>query len=201
MLVNHERKFIAISVPKTGSTSIHHGLMNAANKTFEAKNGAPAIYHLSARDIKSIMGDQQYNSYYSFGMVRNPFDRLVSLYHDFRDQRGAIKSSKFEDFVLFELEDRWKSNVHFFTQEFFICDGGDVITSEVFRFEDGVSNAFRTLINKLGLNDVDIGHARKSERSGWESYYSNDKVAEVVLRMYRRDFEVFGYHGSVAQIT
>lgn len=193
MQVNHEYKFISISVPKTGSTSVHHGLMAASKQIFQAKNGAPAIYHLSATDIRSIMGEKNFQEYFSFGMVRNPFDRMVSLYHDFHDQRGAIKAKSFDDFVLEEFERRWKENVHFLPQEFFLCEGGAPIVSKVFKFEHGVDHAFDQVIEHVGLLRVDIGHARKSDRKDWEEYYHNGLVRDAVIRNYKIDFDTFGY--------
>lgn len=198
MLVNHQHKIVSVSVPKTGSTSIHHALMGATGTVFKAKNSAASIYHLSAQDIKQIMGPVKFNSYYSFGVVRNPFDRVVSLFHDFGDQRGAIKSKSFEDFVLNELQPRWGANVHFLPQEFFLAEDGKIITTDVFRFEDGVENALKFIVEKLGIRDVEIGHARKSERGDWSAYYSNGKVAEIVATMYKPDFDMFGYDIDIA---
>lgn len=193
MNVNHEYQFISISVPKTGSTSIHYALMNATRMQFKTKSEAPAVYHMTAQDIRLIMGERAYFSYYSFGMVRNPYDRLVSLYHDFHDQRGMIKANSFDEFVQNGFLGRWRRDVHFLPQTFFLKESEMTLTTKVFLFENGVENCFRTICKDVGVEAGDIGHARKSERADWREYYSNPETRRIVTDAYMQDFVNFGY--------
>lgn len=193
MLVNHAKKIISVSVPKTGSTSLHYALMDALNVNFETNSKYPAVYHLTAEDIQKIMGPDKFSSYFSFGVTRNPFDRMVSLFHDFHGQRGEIKEPSFEKFVLNGLVNIWKNDVHFRPQTFFLNSKGEKFVSKAYRFEDGLDNILGEIIEKLQLKNVNLGHARKSNRSQWQNYYSNPQVSEVIRDIYKSDFESFGY--------
>ncbi|KEO61731.1 sulfotransferase family 2 domain-containing protein [Thioclava indica] len=197
MLVDHRAKLISISVPKTGSTSIHHALKRALGAKNEVKSKLAPVYHLNAEDIRKIIGPQTFDSYFSFGVTRNPFDRMVSLYHDFHDQRGVIKADTFEDFILNRFDEAWSQQLHFLPQSFFLHAASGQVTSKAYRFEDGLENILANIVDRLGLENVAIGHARKSERNKWQDYYSNTKTADVVRKVYASDFEAFNYATEV----
>ncbi|WP_417807424.1 sulfotransferase family 2 domain-containing protein [Thioclava sp.] len=197
MLVDHRAKLVSVSVPKTGSTSIHHSLKKALGANNETKSKLAPVYHLNAEDIRKIMGPHKFDSYFSFGVTRNPFDRMVSLFHDFHDQRGLIKASTFEDFILNRFDEKWSQQIHFLPQSFFLHSASGQVTSEAYRFEDGLENILGKIVDRLDLKNVEIGHARKSARKKWQDYYSNTKTAEVVRTVYASDFEAFNYPTEV----
>ena len=84
-IVSNKYRFIFIHIPKTGGTSI-------AEPDYEGGNGALAGYlgeqdyaqagHIRAVGLKQRIG-ASWDQYFKFAFVRNPWDRLVSLYHYF----------------------------------------------------------------------------------------------------------------------
>ena len=79
MIIDHESKFIFVAVAKTACTSIH--------RSFEiTQDPEPNIYHMHLKDI--IKTNPEAKGYFKFGFVRNPYDRLVSAYHDFKHCEG-----------------------------------------------------------------------------------------------------------------
>ena len=193
MLISHSHKITSISVPKTGSTSLHYALMSHLKIKFHMKNSAPALYHLSAEDIARIMGPGKFAAYFSFGVVRNPYDRMVSLFHDFCDQRQAIKAETFDDFLIHHFRQSWKDNVHFLPQSYFLCCGTEVMVDKAYRYEDSLETALHDIGERVGFRVEGIGHARKSERGSWQEYYRNPQVIEIVNAAYDEDFGIFGY--------
>lgn len=184
---------MAISVPKTGSTTLHYALMAGLDQPFHTRSEAPDIYHMTASDLRMIMGPGAFGDYYCFGVVRNPYDRLVSLFHDFHDQRGCIRTDCFADFLRYELV-AWLEDVHFKPQTFFLSDThGHLIPSEVFRFEEGIATIVSTLGSRMGFVPKQIGHARRSDRRHWQSYYGSADLRAIVQEHYAEDFRVFGY--------
>lgn len=197
MFVSHQHKLVAVSVPKTGSTTLHYALMNNLSNPFHTQSKAPAIYHMTANDVRMIMGREVFDTYYSFGVVRNPYDRLVSLYHDFHDQRGVIRAPTFRNFVRFGLRS-WMEDVHFRPQAFFLCDGqGDRVPTEIHRFEDGVENILAQIGKRYGFTPKQIGHARRSDRKPWQTYFKRADLRSIVWELYAEDFETFGYPADV----
>ena len=59
--------------------------------------------HLTAIDIKNILGKETYHSFFSCAFVRNPFDRLVSEFFYLKKQKNAnkgfIKENNFKKFI------------------------------------------------------------------------------------------------------
>lgn len=193
MLICHERKLINISVPKTGSTSLHYGLMAHLGIKFKLKDNDAHLYHLNAEDVSAVMGRVRFGRYFSFGVVRNPYDRMVSLFHDFRDQRKVIGEISFEEFVLTRFRARWIENIHFLPQTFFLCSGKKTLVSEVYKFEDGLDKILSDVGEIVGFSFKSIEHARRSERDDWRLYYENPAVADCINTAFASDFSTFGY--------
>ena len=90
MLVSDTEKFIFFHVPKSGGTSVH--------SFFKEKYGweddpPPVLHHMKAKDYMNFYPEKV--SYFKFAFVRNPFDRLLSAYSDFIQNRlvGRIQTN------------------------------------------------------------------------------------------------------------
>lgn len=96
-MINHQMQCVFVQVPKTASTSIRSIV------------GTPQKPHLNIVqlerqfELENVNHDKIFSSYFKFGFVRNPWDRVVSLY---RRKEGIQKSKEmsFEQFV------RWIEN-------------------------------------------------------------------------------------------
>ncbi len=92
--ISNSKKFVFVHLHKCGGTSIERALEKemqwndvvlgstkygeTLQKAYEKKFG---IYkHSSASEIKKLMGDQLWEKYFTFSVVRHPIDRMVSFY-------------------------------------------------------------------------------------------------------------------------
>ncbi|MBT9311110.1 sulfotransferase family 2 domain-containing protein [Leptothoe kymatousa] len=92
--ISNSKKFVFVHLHKCGGTSIERALDQETQwndivlgstkygekiqKVYEKKFG---IYkHSSAAEIKSLMGDEVWDNYFTFSIVRHPIDRMVSFY-------------------------------------------------------------------------------------------------------------------------
>lgn len=86
MQISHKYKFIFFSNPKTGSETVREILDNYSDIRgipFQTTAKQNSYYsHISPKEVKSIFVKQNinYDEYYKFVFVRNPWARLVSLY-------------------------------------------------------------------------------------------------------------------------
>lgn len=79
MLVSTRNKWVFIHNPKTAGTSITSLLRQIDPSAELLKNKT----HMPARYIKYLIEErgELWTDYYSFGFIRNPYERLHSLYH------------------------------------------------------------------------------------------------------------------------
>lgn len=90
MLVSDKEKFIFFHVPKAGGTSIHIKLKERYGWTDDPP---PVLHHMKAKDYLEFFPKKA--EYFKFAIVRNPFDRLVSAWCDFTQNRlvGRIQNN------------------------------------------------------------------------------------------------------------
>ena len=97
-MISHKHKCIFVEVPKTGSTSVRailgkawkphlnlwqiKQLMEASWTEFGGRKNRimAALYLFVPEERRRETGRKQFESYFKFGFVRNPWDRVVSLY-------------------------------------------------------------------------------------------------------------------------
>ncbi|PYJ55629.1 MAG: hypothetical protein DME82_06630, partial [Verrucomicrobia bacterium] len=115
-MISHKHKCIFVEVPKTGSTSVrailgkawkpHLNLWQIKNQMetnwtrFGGRKNRilAALYLLRSEKHRREIGRKQFETYFKFGFVRNPWDRVVSLYE--RTEALQLRNEMtFEQFV------------------------------------------------------------------------------------------------------
>ena len=194
---NKDSKILFIHIPKTGGTTVERVL----NKYFEMSFhtiGKPASIkvtpqHFQAHDIKLLFNGIDWD--YSFSIVRDPYERLISEYF----YQTKIAKENFQsrpDFSMWVVNnlERYKKNNFIFDNHLrpqyqFIDD--DI---EVFKLENGLDVVLNKLLNKYGFNTLDrekIYYENKTHRDK-DVDFSLEAI-EIVNEVYHRDFELFGY--------
>jgi len=97
-MISHQHKCVFVEVPKTGSTSVrailgkawkpHLNLWQIKNQmeTYWTRYGGrknrilAGLYLFLPEERRREIGRKQFETYFKFGFVRNPWDRIVSLY-------------------------------------------------------------------------------------------------------------------------
>ena len=165
-----------IHVPRTGGTSIEVALTGQGWDEID-------LYakHLTA-DQARFRYLSHWKSYFTFSIVRNPFDRLVSVHADIARQIG---DPSFEEFILGgEWHMKWEQPYH---NQYDMIRGVD----KVYRFED-LEGAWADLSERLGINKPLPHTCQNRRRRDWRSYYT-PRARGTVERLCRRDMEHFGY--------
>lgn len=143
MNISHKHKCIFFHVPKTGGSSIE------ALPMWDAWTG----HFPRAAELGQSLGPAQWENYFKFAFVRNPWDRLVSLYHYLATMTPADRWYQADEQIAQAVRSRragtdfrafclalptWthRREFHFWPQHRWICDdNGEILVDFVGRFE------------------------------------------------------------------
>ncbi|EFO9214487.1 sulfotransferase family protein, partial [Campylobacter lari] len=188
-------KCIFIHVPKVAGSSIERVIYQTDRWL---------VGHVKASDYVKLDRDR-FENYFSFGFVRNPYDRVVSAYHylkndspdplDIKWGKLNIRDLEFKEFVLKLQDEDFKQKIltknHFSFQYEYLCDENmNVLVDFVGRFEQ-LNSDFKKILNILNRKDSLI-HVNKSKRCNYKDYY-NCETYKIIREIYKNDFEIFDY--------
>ena len=210
---DHNATFIHI--PRTGGTSFKHwSIDNIKNiKTLIDPNHSGRLLHVDINQLANIWGDLGT----TFTFVRNPFARLVSIFHyvgqnteaRIKDRSKGIygisaNSISLEDdikilglyrkgFTNWLTESRTSNNAleNFYRQkqtQMFWLSG---IKPDLYIKTEELNTQFFK-IQKLLNCDVPLIHINKSDHNPYREYYNSD-TRKLVETMFREDLEMFDY--------
>lgn len=208
-IIIHKHKFIWFRNAKVAGTSLKKFCADLLG--IEIKGDNDEEIHL--QDYPTTTLDEiktKYKDYFKFRFVRNPWDRLVSCYHNkiksdknFNDiafkngiQRSFLRygdtfqaGMNFEDFVhaICNIPDS-EADDHFVSQSF---SKGNLLINFFGKFEN-LDKDFKYICKKIGLKNIKLSHLMKSDHENYKKYYT-DETREMVRQRYKKDIETFGY--------
>lgn len=192
-----EHRCIFVHVPKTAGVSISREL-------FGNLSGG----HTPIATYERVFSKRDFESFFKFAFVRNPWDRLYSAYRFLKsggmsegDRRWAEQNlsgiTGFSEFVTDHLRrSRILSSSHFIPQYRFLCRPGSkqVLVDFVGRYES-LDRDFRTVKQRMGLDTPGgLPHFNRG-KSGAGDYRAayTPETRRVVADVYREDIELFHY--------
>lgn len=181
-MINNKYKCIFIEVPKTGSTSIRSII------------GCPEKPHKNIIQIKNEIDKELFNQYYKFGFVRNPWDRVVSLYKRKEGIQMADKMS-FEEFVnwiQYSSDTSIHPLQHKYQIDWFLDENGLVAVDFIGKFEN-LNSDWNKIQKVLGI-DVQLPHLNVNvDKKRHYSEYYTEKTKEIINNKFKKDIEYFDY--------
>lgn len=204
------RGFWFVDIPRTSSTSIKAELGRACGRAFAKRNivepgfGHEQIFpdHLPARQMRMILGERAWQRIFTFTIVRNPWDRMLSLYFYRRNVVGNIPPEMdFRTYVrrLAERNTDGRDSLFFYHGQY--LGAVDYIEDEHRRslvdFIGRYENRERDLteiaqrIGLLAMGTLHLQNAGRQSRS-YTGHY-DEETKDLIARLYRRDIERFGY--------
>lgn len=219
MIINHSHKFVFVHVPKTAGTAVSTMLRELTTyKDLEIGTGQlgqalQATYgrrfglvkHAQAFRIRRVMGEADWAAYFKFGFARNPFSRLLSIYHflsswDKLPESEACELAKFDGFEEFLASDHWIRNGGpsgiYQPQTSWLTARGDptkLIVDFVGRQETLAEDMDRIAERIGGGVSFDTGHKANVTPSYRKKIEWTETNVNRVVDRYRHDFKLLGY--------
>src|SRR6056297_2351350 len=179
-----DRGFVFVHINKTGGSSIRAAL------------DISGYQHVRACDIAAFLGWRKWSEMTTFSTIRNPWDRLVSMYYwrVTTNQTGLADSRiDFNDWLDLCLRRRdpyfIKNPLMLAPQSYWLCDeSGELLVDRLLRFER-LAEDFHKLCAAIGIQKkAELPHLKKTERKHYSAYFGQ-KDAELVGRIYKKRSE------------
>jgi len=203
-MIFHKHKLVFVGIPKNASTSIYEVLWSKSDREH---NHATMLEEYEHQDYNLI------NSYHSFSVVRNPYERAASAYRmmKHKDSLGNPvmtghlgKDVSFKEKIQ-EFHMRGKGSIKgavdivWYPQYHFVCFKQKILVDELLRFEN-LNDEWREFATKLNERNPISGVATELHTSNqspgeyWRDYYDGDEeLYDMVYHLYEEDFKLFGY--------
>jgi len=207
-VISHKHRCIFVAVPKTGSTSIrkvvgwpkrhHQDLM-------ELKEDIPAypdsnislgkrLQILISPYARRNYIEETFNAYFKFGFVRNPWDRVVSLYNrkENAEQRQGMSFEAFVHWIQLSSDTCVHPSPHRYQLDWFKDRSGNVVADYIGKFET-IEQDWINICEKLGIHEP-LPHENSNERNQrhYTEYYT-DETARIIGEKFREDVTYFNY--------
>jgi len=197
MIINDEKKYIFIHVPRTSGTHMYHCL--SGDKYDEREFG-----HIFSRKIKEQFPGQ-WKHYFKFSIVRNDFDRLHSWWFNRRYIRKSINQD-FEEWLLrdpipaidihanWDILNSWETGAQRTSQLDWTRDSdGNIIVDQIIHYEN-LKKDLQLLEKNIGVSFKDM--PRRGPNNSVNRNYKNAYTAEMiefVEEYHSASLKEFGY--------
>lgn len=185
-MISLTRNFVFVHVNKAGGTSVCEALAKHEDAT------APRWDHAPARRWREWLGEALWGEMFSFAVVRNPYDRMVSSY-EYRRQllednpaSTPAKERSFRDWML-EIVAAAPQNREW-SDQLWMVEGavGEVLVERIYLYER-LAEGFADACSRIGIPVPPLGRYNRTERPPWRDYYDAETAAMVDKR-FARDF-------------
>lgn len=204
-ILSHRHRFVFLAVPKVASHSIRFALRAHLDdddeeqvSLFVRKRIDRPIFnaqehgHQTAAEVRAALGEALWEQYFSFAVVRNPWDRFVSYVAFMMRHNGAFDRDPRAAMQRVLANPQNQSLVHYRPQSDFVTDAsGALIVSKICRAER-LQQDFDEVCTALNLPRSELEVRNASTHRPYVEYY-DDALREAVAERYRADIERFGY--------
>lgn len=181
IIVCEQSKFIYMKPAKTAGTSI-------LRASFEKE--VSGIFHLKDQPDQfqewvNRITDEELEEYYIFSVVRNPWDRLVSL--------AAYFKVPFKEFIQ-NIDDYWEDKnirIHSLPLSLYTHIGDSQFVDFICRFEC-LQPDINLVFDHIGINRQQLPYVNRSKHKHYSCYYTEYEIKKV-QEIYKNDIKNYGY--------
>lgn len=200
--------FWFIDIPRTSSSSIrselgrHFGSAYGKTNVIEKQHATKQLIHedhVPAIRMQELIGNSNWDKIFKFTFVRNPWDRIYSMYN-YRQKVSSIpREWSFREYVIALEKASPKSEFfqyhgfRFGASEYILGKNGEIIVNFIGKYENR-SHDLNLVASHLNLNDLGKLHIQRAQpRESHYSYFYDSETEEIIRRLYSKDIELFNY--------
>ncbi len=208
MIVSFRHRFIFAAIPKTGTHAVRQALraqlgpedIEQVGLFVESKFPIPELAalrhgHLSLDQLRPYLPPEQFDAFFKFAFVRNPFDRFISYCAFMTRVRGELEARPHQVMRHYIDNPQWQ-HVLFQPQYSFVSDAdGNLLSDYVGRVEQ-MQRSYDDIAQRIGIPPTLLAKVNATKRRDYRDYYTPE-LADGVAKLYARDLELFGYEFQI----
>jgi hypothetical protein len=218
-VISHVHRTVFVHVPKTAGQGVETVFLEDLGLTWRDRApllmmyndnpqvGPPRLAHLTAAEYvrHHYLSAELFASYFTFSIVRNPWDRALSMYR-FQESHDPSSTLSFTDFVTKRLAGRMWRNRYWWVrpQAEYVYDEKDTALVDVVGRFECLDEMFATVRRRAGLRVEHLPRVNASGEPGGGAAAGapppkhfadryDDRTAAMVASLYERDIALFGY--------
>lgn len=143
--------------------------------------------HMPAEEVKNFIGNDKWHDYFKFSIDRNPWDKVVSLYH------YEVGKSKQE--LTFAEWFKKGNYAKAYNYPLYSSSNGEILLDYICNYEN-LNEELQFIQNKLDFDIVSFMPRAKSEfrtnKKDLSSYY-NSEMSYIVTNYFKNEIDLHGY--------
>jgi len=164
-----------------------YGIVDVGRLLVKGKKKNRFRSHISATEVKALIGDETWNSYYKFCFERNPWDRVISLYYWRCKSEPRPTIAEFIDSgVLRRLK---RNGIDLYSIN------GQVAVDKICRFEN-IAEELELLRTRLGIPEkLELPRAKSSfrkDKRGYRDILDTEQQARIA-DFFSDEIKLMGY--------
>lgn len=212
MLISHKHKFLTVDIPKTGTRSLRLTMMGlGVVDIFGYPPDSEHILkqHAKLTEIKKWFNDNKqynFNDYYKYSVIRNPWDRYFSLYSYYKmkaDEHSEDKVypsdiAKKQGEMSVELFKKNKNVLKILINneppqsDYLLNEDGFLEFNKITQFEN-LKEGFDLFCKEVGLDETTLEHSNKSIKSVDKKDVFTQELVDMVAEKEKWAIEKFNY--------
>jgi hypothetical protein len=213
MIISHGRRYLFVHIPKTGGTAMATALEARAMKDDiligdtpkaqkrkrrlkDIKTAGRLWKHSTLADIDGLICPDEFDQFFIFTLVRNPWDRMVSYYRWLRMQNFdhlAVRLAHQLDFATFLNDPRIRTAISGAPYGSYLRDCSGTERHTHFIRLEHLAEDMAPLEAHLGFCLDEIPQVNASERERNHRDHYDHATRDVVAELCREDIARFGY--------
>ena len=191
-MFNSTKKYVFIKVFKTGSRTVTRSLLrnDSGVKHLTRIQNGEQTRHVESSWIKENIFPKKgldWDEYFKFGFVRNPWDRELSNYFFNGGKLKPPEDVSFKEFLNVHLFKGGQINITNIPQCDYLID-----VNYVARFENYIEEV-KYLFNRIDVPmPQPLIHINKTEHKPYWEYYDDADIIKVE-EWYKKDIEMYNY--------